>query len=69
MAKDAAKTRRLLHPTKDDIRNGAQYLASLSDEERNRVYKARDNQATIFSVLCGIAVLSMPLLLVVLLFS
>lgn len=69
MAKDAAKTRQILHPTKDDIVRGAHYLSSLSEVEREKVYRAHNNQMSIFSVLMGLAFMSIPLLFIALLFG
>lgn len=69
MAKDAAKTRRILHPTKDDIIRGAQYLSSLSEIEQQKIYRARNNQVSIFSILMGLAFMSIPLLFIALWFG
>lgn len=69
MAKDAANTRRFLHPTKDDVKRGADYLASLSEWERERVYMARDSQEMLSSIFMGLAFLSIPLMFIALLFG
>lgn len=68
MAKDAAATRRALHPTKDDIARGAKYLASLSPEQREAVRKYNEDKLTIGTILALGALLFIPLSFIVLFF-
>ena len=69
MAKDAAKTRVILHPSRNQIKAGAEYLSSLSESERQHIYKVRNSQLSIFSVLMGLAFCSIPFLFIVLWFT
>lgn len=69
MAKDAAKTRKILHPTKNDVKAGAEYLSSLSESERMAIYKARDSWNNLFCIFCALAFLSIPFLFFALWFT
>jgi len=62
MARDAAKTRKAIHPTKDDIVRSVEYYKSLSPMEQLRINKARESSFNVFSILCGLAFLSIPFL-------
>lgn len=62
MAKDAAKTRKAIHPTKDDIIRGVEYYKSLSPDERLVIDKARKDSLNVFSFLCGTFLLLIPLM-------
>ena len=69
MAKDAAKTRVILHPTKNAVKAGAEYLSSLSESERQAIYKVRDSRANLFCILSALAFLSIPFLFIALWFG
>lgn len=62
MARDAAATRKALHPTKSSIARSVEYYKSLSPMEQLRINKARESSFSVFSVLCGLALLSIPFL-------
>lgn len=69
MARDAAKTRKAIHPTKNDIIRGVEYYKSLSPMEQLRIDKARESSFDVFSILCGLAFLSIPFLFISLWFT
>lgn len=69
MAKDAAKMRRFHHPIKDDVKNGALYLASLSESERERIYRFREYKTSAMSILYGLGFLLIPFLFIALWFG
>lgn len=62
MAKDAAKMRKAIHPTKNDIIRGVEYYKSLSPDERLVIDKARKDSLNVFSFLCGAFLLLIPLM-------
>ena len=62
MAKDAAKMRKAIHPTKSDIIRGVEYYKSLSPNERLVIDKARESSFNVFSFLCGAFLLLIPLM-------
>lgn len=69
MAKDAAKTRNALHPNKNSLEVAVMHYQSLSPEQRLAVDRARNSGIGVFSILMGLAFLSIPLMFFVVFFG
>lgn len=68
-AKKAAITRSAHIVTNDEIKRGADYLASLSPYERSKVLENQKQEFNMWCVFAGISLLLLPLSIIALLFG